>query len=72
MDKFFYAFTLLLIAQTVLAADPHDYTGQGQIELLPGISKLAYSPDQKHLVVLADNLPNNSFTHYYGLRLNQN
>lgn len=72
MDKLFYAFILLLIAQTVLAADPHNYDPQGQIELIPNISKLAYSPDQKHLVVLAENLPNNSFTHYYGLRLNQN
>jgi hypothetical protein len=72
MDKLFYAFILLLIAQSVLAADPHNYDSQGQIELIPGISKLAYSPDQKHLVVLANNLPNNSFTHYYGLRLNQN
>jgi hypothetical protein len=72
MDKLFYTFTLLLIAQSVLAVAPHEYTGQGQIELIPNISKLAYSPDQKHLVILADNLPDNSFTHYYGLRLNQN
>jgi hypothetical protein len=72
MDKVFYAFALLLIAQSVLAVAPHNYTGQGQIELLPGINKLAYSPDQKHLVVLADNLPPNAFIHYYGLRLNQN
>jgi hypothetical protein len=70
MDKFFYAFTLLLIAQTALTADPHNYTLQGQIELVAGITKLAYSPDQKHLVVVTDNLANNAFLHYHGLRLN--
>ena len=61
---------LLVLAQLTIHADIHNYTTQGSIELVPNIINVGYSPDQKHLIVLADAAENNTFVHYHGLRLN--
>jgi hypothetical protein len=72
MSKFFYLIALLLVVtQSGLTSDVHGYTPQGNITLIENITNLGYSPDQKHLIVLADTLDNDTFAHYYGYRLNE-
>jgi hypothetical protein len=72
MSKSFYLTALLLaLIQLSLTASPHDYESQDSITLIPNITNFGYSPNQKHLIVLADSLPIDTFAHYYGYRLNQ-